>query len=309
MRFSVEPWAPEYGAPVDADALAPTNRPVALDVEVPVAEWAPRRPPPSTVVPATVLFTDGVRRVDAWVWIEGDDGRVRPGICATFAAGAVRCDGRATVVEVEVARGLFSAAPGAEAIVTPHVTYQPRAAAGDDGDQLSLALQERMGALEVHVAGEAARQAGVDVIVVDGPLRDRQHLPNAVGYVKTHHVRYLPPDVEAVIARLAPGERTPLFATAGRFTRFSWYLRLPGSGAHAWAGVVRCEASADLPVPAVASRADALAMLLPRFASAAHKDSRAPQNLYPIAGLERELRRRLGDPAFLYRSLRAAAPR
>ena len=37
------------------------------------------------------------------------------------------------------------------------------------------------------------------------------------------------------------------------------------------------------------------------------KDPRAPQNLYPIAGLERELRRRLGDPALLYRSLRAAA--
>ena len=32
---------------------------------------------------------------------------------------------------------------------------------------------------------------------------------------------------------------------------------------------------------------------LPAFASAPHKDTRSPQNLYPIAGLERELRRRL----------------
>ncbi|MCU1353688.1 MAG: hypothetical protein JWM05_2897, partial [Acidimicrobiales bacterium] len=31
------------------------------------------------------------------------------------------------------------------------------------------------------------------------------------------------------------------------------------------------------------------------------------QNLFPIAGLERELRRRLGDPALLIRSLREAA--
>ena len=46
---------------------------------------------------------------------------------------------------------------------------------------------------------------------------------------------------------------------------------------------------------------------LGRFASAAYKDSRAPQNLYPIAGLERELRRRLGDPRLLYRALREAA--
>ena len=47
--------------------------------------------------------------------------------------------------------------------------------------------------------------------------------------------------------------------------------------------------------------------LLPGFASAAHKDPRAPQNLYPIAGLERELRRRLGNPLLLFRALRAQA--
>jgi len=29
--------------------------------------------------------------------------------------------------------------------------------------------------------------------------------------------------------------------------------------------------------------------------------------MYPIAGLERELRRRLGDPRLLYRALREAA--
>ncbi len=46
---------------------------------------------------------------------------------------------------------------------------------------------------------------------------------------------------------------------------------------------------------------------LPRYASVEYKDSRAPQNLYPIAGLERDLRRRLGDTRLLYRALRAAA--
>jgi hypothetical protein len=48
---------------------------------------------------------------------------------------------------------------------------------------------------------------------------------------------------------------------------------------------------------------------LARYASAGYKDSRAPQNLYPIAGLERALRRRLGDPGVLYRALRTAAGR
>ena len=46
---------------------------------------------------------------------------------------------------------------------------------------------------------------------------------------------------------------------------------------------------------------------LVRFASVEYKDSRAPQNLYPIAGLERALRRRLGEPSVLYRALRRAA--
>jgi hypothetical protein len=53
--------------------------------------------------------------------------------------------------------------------------------------------------------------------------------------------------------------------------------------------------------------ADTTAKLLPRFASSEHKDPRAPQNLYPIGALERELRRRLGDPHLLYRALRLAA--
>ena len=43
------------------------------------------------------------------------------------------------------------------------------------------------------------------------------------------------------------------------------------------------------------------------FASEPHKDARAPQNLYPIAGLERELRHRLGDQAVIYRALRLAS--
>ena len=41
--------------------------------------------------------------------------------------------------------------------------------------------------------------------------------------------------------------------------------------------------------------------------SVPYKDPRAPQNLVPIGGLERELRHRLGDQHVLYRALRAEA--
>ena len=43
------------------------------------------------------------------------------------------------------------------------------------------------------------------------------------------------------------------------------------------------------------------------FASEPHKDARAPQNLYPIAGLEQRLRHLLGDARLMERALRAAS--
>ena len=71
--------------------------------------------------------------------------------------------------------------------------------------------------------------------------------------------------------------------------------------------MVRVECSADLPTTEVTRLANQSAATLCRYASSEYKDTRAPQNLYPIAGLERQLRRRLGDPQLLYRALRAAA--
>ena len=70
---------------------------------------------------------------------------------------------------------------------------------------------------------------------------------------------------------------------------------------------MRCEASGDLTAAEAVARADQVTATLPRFASQPHNDPRAPQNLHPIAGLERELKRRLGDPLRLERALRVAA--
>ena len=61
--------------------------------------------------------------------------------------------------------------------------------------------------------------------------------------------------------------------------------------------------------PAEAYRASVTCVRPASDAAAGYKDSRAPQNLYPIAGLERALRRRLGDAGVLYRALRSAAGR
>lgn len=140
-------------------------------------------------------------------------------------------------------------------------------------------------------------------------------MPRAVGYVKTHHRSYLPVELGAVVAALRPGQRTPLFVTSARWSRHAWYARLPDtgqsgqSGAHPLAGVIRGEVSGDVATAEAARLADLATATLPLYASAAHKDPRAPQNLVPIGELERSLRHHLGDATLLYRSLRVAADR
>jgi hypothetical protein len=274
-------------------------------------DWRPLAPSPSTATPSVLGFVDGIRRIDARVWVTGDDGQPRQGICATWAAGVVRCSvdpNVSTIAAIEVRRGLFTPVRDATPLWTRSATYPVVSVADDEPDQLSLALQGSMAELEHRVSERAAIENGpADLLVVDGPLRQRLRMPTAVGYVKTHHAAYLPDAVRPVVAALGCGQRTPVFQIGGRFSRWSWYLRLPCSIDHGWAGVVRCEASPELPVDEAVVLADQVAAALPRFASVPQKDPRAPQNLYPIAGLERALNRRLGDPLLLFRSLREAA--
>jgi len=311
MRFAVESWSADYGSSTDTSAaLDPSTARVDPWVECDAAQWAPR-PPGPTATPLPVLaFVDGVRRVEATVWITDDAGEVHQGICASYAAGAVRCDGEARVVAAEVERGLFAPVEGADGIETRHGRFDLKGAGGvaPGGlvgfDALSLRLQQAMGDLEARVAREAGE---VDAVVVDGPLRAGHRGAGFVGYVKTHHAAYGPPVVRDVVARLDCGERTPLLVLETPVPRYSWYLRLPCEVTHGWAGVVRLEVAADVSVLDAAALADRLSCTLPRFASSPQKDPRAPQNLVPIGGLERELRHRLGDPALLLRALRVAA--
>lgn len=304
-RIAIEAWAPEYGAPIGGmEELRATSGSVDPNVEIPIPEW--RGLSPRGTGADDVLFVDGVRRIDARVWITGDDQIPRMGLCASYGAGSVRCNGTATVQQATIERGLFSQATNAPPLRARSTTYLPRAVGSDDLQDLMNGVQQRLRDLEVRVATEPDH-APADLVVVDGPLHGRQDVPNAIGYVKSHQVSYLPPAAVEVMTALSPGQRTPLFVTQTSWSRFSWYVRLPHGEGHPWAGIVRCEASADLDLEEARRLADLAAATLPRFASRPHKDGRAPQNLYPIAGLERRLRHHLGDAMFLYRQLRAAA--
>lgn len=299
MRFTVETWDPEYGAPSEADLIDSTEN-VDPTVELAAERWRPLTP---DCEPAEdILFVDGVRRVDANLWIEQGDRFPGFGLAATFAAGAVRCNGGANVVAAEVRRGIFTGVD-ADPVDTRVGSYEVMSTRGSTPEELWLGIQERMGDLEGEVA---AAHADVALVVVDGPLSHRRHVEGAIGYIKTQHVQYLPDDLRATLVELPVGSRTPLFLTTTSWSRFSWYLRL-ANGSGPAGGLVRCEVKADMSSADAARLAHLVTASLPRYASSRHKDPRAPQNLYPIGGLERELRRRLGDRELATRSLRQAA--
>ncbi|MCC6436206.1 MAG: hypothetical protein IT196_14320 [Acidimicrobiales bacterium] len=305
-RLCVEAWSPDYGAPLEDGGAGASEEPteVDVDIELPAASWRPLRPP--TMERATVAFVDGVRRIDASLLWSTDDGLYHPGLAASVAAGVVTCNGRAEISRLEVDRVVLLPVE-VPSVQTRHGAwrYRPPQTVRDDPGQLSIELQQVMADLEVAVADGAGRDDELAMVVIDGPIRRREQVRNAVGHIKTHHHRYLPPSVAGVVGELDAGERTPLFAIGGPFPRLSWYLRLPCTREHAWSGVVRNEI-AVLPLSEAIALADRAAATLPRFASRPSRDPRAPQNLTPVGGLESRLRHRLGDATLLYRALRTA---
>jgi hypothetical protein len=304
VRFSVETWAPEYGIAVDADALEDRSETVDATVERALDAWTPIVPA-TTTIPEAVTFVDGVRRIDARIWIHNGD-RSYAGVCASVAAGVVTCTTTsALVTDHKTERAIVApVASGGDGIVTRHGAYEFLPVVDSDANEIYLAIHDAMTAIEQGLA--ATR--GCELVVFDGPLRGRTD-PTGVGYVKTQQVQYLPEDVVPVLGRLGDGERTPLILIGrrGSLARWSWYLRLPGRRSHPLSGVVRCELPATGSAQEAIARAELVSATLPRFASRPHREPRAPQNLYPIAGLEHRLRHLLGDSVLLERSLRLAA--
>jgi hypothetical protein len=305
VRFTVDPWDPGYGASVESDLTESTSVPTT-DIECTDDEWRPLSPACEVDPSDPVLFVDGVRRIEARAWIEGGIEPV-PGVFASWAAGVVRCDGTARIEAMEIGRGVFAPSAALDDIPTSCGRFVANATTNARPETLNTKINTCMTEVEARVA-ERTRRCGSELIVLDGPLREStKELRDAVGVVKTHDVKYLPTELDRVVGDLDAGQRTPVFLLDSRFRKYSWYLRLPGPAGGPWAGIVRCEASAALRAEQVIPLADRVAATLPRFASEPHKDPRAPQNLYPIGGLERQLRHRLGDAAVIYRALRRAS--
>ena len=177
---------------------------------------------------------------------------------------------------------------------------------GTEPDAGSERLRRRMRDTEAAIAEGLAEQDWLAVI--DGPLhniRRTRTLP-VIGYVKTHHRPMLAPEAWRQVPDLHTGERSGLFAM--RDDLYGCYLRvgMPGPWAGPWAGIVRLEVPAGVGLALAKETAEAAAGWLPAFASAHHRDRRAPVNMAPVAGLERHLHRLQGDPRLALRAVRAA---
>jgi hypothetical protein len=92
--FSVDPWDPSYGVAfgeeLTGDPLHESTAELNLDLEVPADRWQPVAAEAREPVPASILFLDGVRRIDARVWVHGQDAQPRPTPRAWCASTAPR---------------------------------------------------------------------------------------------------------------------------------------------------------------------------------------------------------------------------
>jgi len=305
----LEPWNPHYGSPADLSDERGSKAEVDPGVEIVPEEWHPIGVEPTLALPELVHFVDGVRRIDGRLnWEPPDSPYRKPLIAASYAAGAIRCDlraGRAELVGEKVERRLFALFADPPTLGEPPACYRGQAIEGRDVHALEAGMQTSMRALELKVADHARIDGGV--LFVDGPLQGNNYQTDTLGFVKTHETRYLPDQLALVVAGLGEHQRTPVFKISSpQWGRYSWYTRLPEHVGSGWSGIVRVECPADLDITAAIRFAHLSTAILPRFASVSYKDPRAPQNLVPIAGLEKRLRGLLGDPKVLHRLLMRA---
>ena len=305
-QIYVESWAPDYGSPLEADTSLADPERVDESVEV-AGKWSPIRGFDDGI--DAVAFVDGVRRIDARLTLDGPT--PVPGICGSYGVGAVIWDRTKTSSEIaEVTIGRLAVFGSGQGAALPSMGsglgYRTESVPDVDPASLIVRFHGAMRKAEAELSEKLAK--GGTFVVSDGPINDLA-ATDKVGFIKSHRVPYLSAERAVTIGDLESGERTPMFliGKGGTYERYSWYFRIAHrNGGHSWTGVARGEVSAALDLARAAKIADRTTALMPLVASEPHIDPRAPQNLVPIAALERRLRRLLGDPGYVYRELRSA---
>ncbi|TBH21412.1 DNA double-strand break repair nuclease NurA [Thermus thermamylovorans] len=245
--------------------------------------WEAKAAPP-TPWPEPLCFLDGRERVEALV-AEGS----RLALLGCVAAGAAVWEGGRMRLHAPLVRRVGVGLEGPLSVGELAYGAVPPVGEGLEG------LQEGLRQARAGLERELAKGLVGGLLVVDGPVRWVREGP-VLGYIKTHWARYLPREQEGLLRRLVPGERTPLFRVRRKGMELaSWYLRLPLAPEGVRppeSGLLRVETPLLGDFRALA---DLSLSLFPALASHPLKDPRAPQNLLPVGGLERELARRMGS--------------
>jgi len=306
----LDPWEAEYSGELSIEAGSPElAEEVDLSVEQQSDAWTPVLPV-TRHLPATIVFIDGVRRVEARLLVRHDDCLIH-GAIGSYGVGAVRvADGRATCGQEEI--GHIAVLGSGERLPRPldlgaALTYQPSSSPRDDADGPPLVVFEAMRAAEALLARSCAAD-GSTLVVADGPLTfGEASRGQALGFVKRFRKIYVGNVQLRTLATLPLGARSPVFHIRGgaRFGRFAWFvrlaLRLPIDGD--LTGLARLEIADVVGFETARALADAVTVVLPRFVPSRGRDPRAPQNLLPIGALETHLRHQLGDPRVIRRRL------
>ncbi len=301
--IGVEAFDPGYGAAYQVDAESLYAQ--ACEVVEDGGSLECRTPAVGTASFEELAFVDGVRRVDARLTATAG-GRVCAGIAGAHGVGAVLATPETPVrIERLAVMRLLLWGDG-QRYALPGVggwAWRPESAPGSGSDASLRDLERRMRVAEGQLA-EALCGDGW-LTVVDGPLNNiRSRNMPVIGYVKTHHRPVLDAEQWRRVPRLRVGQRTSLFALYSDV--HACYTRVGDCGrwASPWAGVVRLDVPSSVGVKAVAQTVDRAAVWLPRFASAPHRDPRAPVNLQPVGALERRLHRELGSRQLAVRAVR-----
>jgi hypothetical protein len=312
LTLRLDPWTPTYESAVQLDDDEP-GAPTDVAPFVETEDWKPMLPQ-FVDRPPTIAFVDGVQRIEMRV-IGDSDGKMVYGAFASVAVGAVFVREGGCTVSGEMPMRVLALSDGethppmsipcglSTLEFVSRSTHDTAAGTGLMAAQLAVQTARRDAEIRL---GEALDEAGHEMVVVDGRLNwQPKRKAMVIGLVKTIHKRYLEGAQAAVIGKLPPKTRTPIFRIGRDRAVYSWYLRLTQHRVidHPWAGVVRVETLESIGIEAAVRLADLTACHLPAFASSSMHDARAPQNLYPIGGLETQLRHTLGDHDWIRRHI------
>lgn len=336
MRIRLDPW------PIDTQDGQLTLRAFeGLVFNAETDDWhaIPTRGIPKRV--KRVLVVDGKPRMEARLLIDDEAGKMSLAGFGAYVVGAVSlCPHGSRQAELQSvkARRVLAYSGGLKLEPTrlsprnPHtglIEYHPAPFEGEQLEGARAKVQRLMLDAERDLSRELASVMPLDeqdanalpetLVLQDGPVRIGEAGRAVIGYVKTLHTDYLGADRIGLLAKLKPGERTPILRFAlgdtgdgagGREQRFTWYVRLsePPFYQHPLAGVMRLEMHApedvDFVPRAVIDAANLSGALLTRLGSQLHKDPRAPQNLIPTAALEQAMSRSMGSAELVTRRIR-----